>query len=68
MSLSLSVSNRGLEIHGHGMFPPPPRKVSLKHDIDVNIPMEETDEAEKKEQKATAVQRLAGRRLERRGA
>lgn len=24
MSLSLSVSNRGLVIHGHGMFPPPP--------------------------------------------
>lgn len=31
--------------------PPPPRKVSLKHDIDVNIPMEETDEAEKKNRK-----------------
>ena len=30
---------------------PPPQKVSLKHDIDVNIPMEETDEAEKKKKK-----------------
>ena len=49
--MSLSVSNRGLEIHGHGMFPPPPKK-----------------KKKKKEQNATAVQGLAGRRLERRGA